>query len=143
MNTPSKAYVPKQIKDFVSISSIDMSYAPVDVKANYHRLAKAALRAVAKDLGLQTGEYDLRSNKGGIAVSGEITLHSDSLYIQFSQSPVQVFNRPAFMFRSVKSRKDFAGGHNCWMSYLDLLEYERAIATFTQVKDKIAFMVIP
>jgi hypothetical protein len=32
------------------------------------------------------GDYDLRSNEAGLAVSGEITLHADRLYVQVSQS---------------------------------------------------------
>lgn len=133
MNTPNTT--PKTVRDFVSISDINMSYAPVDVKANFHRLGKAALRAIAKDLGLQKGTYSIRSNMGGIAVSGEVTLHSDNLYIQFSQSTVMVYSRPAFMFRSVKSQKDYTGGVNHWMSYLDLLDYPQAIKKFKIIAD--------
>jgi hypothetical protein len=59
-----------------------------DAKAKrlFHRHARAQLLKLAEALGLQPGEYDLRSNEAGIAVSGEITLHADRLYVQASQS---------------------------------------------------------
>jgi hypothetical protein len=43
------------------------------------------LLALAAALGFGAGDYDLRSNEAGIAVSGEITLHADRLYVQASQ----------------------------------------------------------
>jgi hypothetical protein len=49
-----------------------------------------ALKALADALRLSSGEFDLRSNKGGIAVSGEVTLHGDDLYVQVSQSYFEV-----------------------------------------------------
>ena len=38
------------------------------------------LRRLAEALALQPAAFDLRFNKGGIAVSGEVTLHGDELY---------------------------------------------------------------
>ena len=57
-------------------------------KRLFHSRARSQLRRVATALGLQPGDYDLRSNQGGIAVSGEITLHSDHIYVQASQSAI-------------------------------------------------------
>ena len=55
-------------------------------KEKYHRIARKQLHKLAQQLDLKPDEYDIRSNKGGVAVCGEITLHTDSLYIQVSQS---------------------------------------------------------
>ncbi len=55
-----------------------------EAKTAFHREAKSSLRALARELGFGPDDYDLRSNYGGIAVSGEITLHSDQAYIQIS-----------------------------------------------------------
>ena len=53
-----------------------------DAKEAFHRTARRQLKLLAAALGLPTGGFDLRSNKGGIAVSGEVTLHADHLYVQ-------------------------------------------------------------
>jgi hypothetical protein len=87
-------------------------------KRLFHTRARRQLKKLADALGLPPEGYDLRSNKAGIAVSGEVTLHADHLYVQASQ--------PAFggdtgiLFRSCEGRKDYVGGSNNFAS-LDLL----------------------
>ena len=39
-----------------------------EAKRRFHRHARAQLLKLAEALGLQPGEFDLRSNEGGIAV---------------------------------------------------------------------------
>lgn len=70
--------------------------------------SKALLRRIAKQLGLQKGQFDLRYNPGGIAVSGEATLQTDRLYLQVSQ----LFGRTSLLYRTCNSRKDYCGGTN-------------------------------
>jgi hypothetical protein len=70
---------------------------------------KRQLRLVAKALALVPGQYDLRFNPGGIAVYGEVTLHTDSLYIQASHGCDL-----GVLVRSCKGRKDYSGGRNMW-----------------------------
>lgn len=41
-------------------------------KRRFHTTARSRLKKLAAELGLPLGSYDLRSNKTGIAVSGEI-----------------------------------------------------------------------
>ncbi|RTL74570.1 MAG: hypothetical protein EKK35_24555 [Bradyrhizobiaceae bacterium] len=89
-----------------------------EAKRLFHSRAKSQLRRVATALGLGPGSYDLRSNEAGIAVSGEITLHSDHLYVQVSQSAMGYHS--GILFRTCKGRKDFVGGPNNFAS-LDLL----------------------
>lgn len=72
---------------------------------------KSALRKVAKALGLQAGQYDLRFNPGGIAVWGEVTLHTDTVYIQASNG-----HSLGVLVRTCKGRKDYTGGRNNWLS---------------------------
>ena len=55
-------------------------------KQRFHTAARARMRQLAIALRLTPDSYDLRSNKAGIAVSGEITLHHEAVYIQISQS---------------------------------------------------------
>jgi hypothetical protein len=56
-----------------------------DAKRRFHHQARCRMLDLADALGLEPDEYDLRSNQGGIAVSGEVTLHADRLYVQASQ----------------------------------------------------------
>jgi hypothetical protein len=55
-------------------------------KRSMHSAGRAFLQRLARDLGLATSARDIRSNVAGIAVSGEVTLHTDRLYVQLSDS---------------------------------------------------------
>lgn len=87
-------------------------------KRQFHRLAHRQLGRLAKALDLPTGSYDMRSNMAGIAVSGEITLHAECIYIQASQ-PFGGFDS-GLLIRTCNGRKDYIGGPNNFAS-LDLL----------------------
>lgn len=79
----------------------------VHLKDTYHKKAKALLKHLAEnELGLKKDEYDLRSNKAGPASLGEVTLHTDKVYIQFGG----LYN--SILMRSCKGRKDYTGGSN-------------------------------
>jgi antirestriction protein ArdC len=93
-----------------------VAYDP-QAKRRFHLRARRQLRELAAVLGLQSGDYDLRSNQGGIAVSGEVTLHTDHLYVQVSQS---VLGDTGILYRHCQGRRDFTGGHNNFAP-LDLL----------------------
>ena len=94
-------------------------------KRLFHSRARPQLRRLATALGLQPGSYDLRSNQGGIAVSGEITLHSERLYVQAAQSVMGHDN--GILFRTCKGRKDYVGGPNNFAP-LDLLNRPEELA---------------
>jgi hypothetical protein len=89
-----------------------------EAKRLFHSRARSQLRRIATALGLEPGSYDLRSNQAGIAVSGEITLHGDHLYVQVSQSAMG--HHSGILFRTCEGRKDYRGGPNNFAS-LDLL----------------------
>jgi hypothetical protein len=74
--------------------------------------SKSVLRATAKEMGLKTGEYDLRFNGGGSAVHGDATLHTDSAYVQLS-TDVQL----GVLVRSCQGRRDYSGGANQWIGW--------------------------
>jgi hypothetical protein len=94
-------------------------------KRLFHSRARSQLRRLAMALGLAPGTYDLRSNPAGIAVSGEITLHTDCLYVQASQSVMGHEN--GILFRPCKGRKDHVGGPNNFAA-LDLLNRPEELA---------------
>jgi hypothetical protein len=96
-------------------------------KSAFHREARLRLKAVASALGLLPESYDLRSNKGGIAVSGEVTLHGEAIYMQASQ-PFAGGPETGLLIRSCKGRKDYTGGPNNFAP-LSMLEDPKALAT--------------
>ena len=96
-----------------------------DAKGRFHREARRQLLALAKELGLAPGGFDFRRNEGGIAVSGEATIHSDRLYVQISQPATG--NDTGILFRSCDGRRDYTGGRNNFAS-LDLLHRPAELA---------------
>ena len=88
-------------------------------KRRFHSTASARLRKLAIELGLPVGSYDLRSNQGGIAVSGEVTLHHEAVYIQVSQ-PATGWDT-GVLIRTCRGRRDYTGGPNTFapLSMLD------------------------
>ena len=87
----------------------DCSYEP-ERKRRFHATARARLRELAAELGLPAGSFDLRSNKGGAAVSGEITLHHDGVYVQVSQPATRADT--GILIRTCRGRRDYTGGAN-------------------------------
>lgn len=109
------------MKAFIKTARKYVGY-DAEAKKKFHRQAETVLKNLAKMLGYKEGDYDLRHNEGGIAVSGEITLHSDNLYVQFSQSALGA--NQGFMWRTCKGRKDYTGGPNQWMKWEQLENLE-------------------
>jgi len=103
----------------VKILKQDVSYDE-ELKNSFHKESKKVLKKLADKLGLKKGEYDILSNKGGIAGSGEISLHTDKLYIQIWQG----FNHNEMLYRTCKSRKDYTGGTNQYIHVQKLLDDE-------------------
>jgi hypothetical protein len=83
-------------------------------KDAFHKVVKIRLRKLAKILGLTTADYDLRTNKAGIAVCGETTLHTDNIYIQVSQSCLGPGHE--ILYRGCNGRKDYTGKRNHFAS---------------------------
>lgn len=79
-------------------------------KLAFHKAARTALKRLADELGLPADSYDLRSNKAGIAVSGEVVLHLDSAYLLVSQSVMG--SDKGVLIRTCNGRKDYTGGTN-------------------------------
>lgn len=86
-------------------------------KEDFHRVARKLLNQLRAELSDMYGIGAIRSNKGGIAVSGEVTLHLERLYVQVSQPG---FTKPPYdtgvMFRECKGHKDYSGGRNNFAS---------------------------
>jgi hypothetical protein len=85
------------------------SYEP-EGKRRFHATARAHLRKLADELGLPAGSYDLRSNQGGIAVSGEVILHHEKFYVHVSQPATRADT--GILIRTCRRRRDYTGGAN-------------------------------
>ncbi|MGX5805645.1 hypothetical protein ACWGS9_31140 [Bradyrhizobium sp. Arg314] len=79
-------------------------------KRRFHATARSRLKKLAAALCLPAGSYDVRSNKAGIAVSGEVTLHHTAVYIQVGQFGMS--SGYGILIRTCKGRKDYTGGAN-------------------------------
>jgi hypothetical protein len=90
----------------------------MDAKIAFHNAARQRLKQVAQHLGLAPEDYDLRTNKAGIAVSGETTLHCDGLYVQVGQSCMG--NNNGILFRGCDHRKDYTGHRNNFAALSEL-----------------------
>ncbi len=124
------------------LHGMDLAYN-AEAKAEYHRLARRYLKYIAKLLGLPKGSFDVRSNMGGIAVSGEVTLHTDDVYVQLSPFPLTFHD---ILIRTCKGRKDFTGGQNQWLpcSYIPIPfrfaeEVARVMAESRRMKGEVWF----
>ena len=98
----------------------DVSYDALRKHA-FHLAGKRLMRRIAGELSLAKEQYDLRSNLGGIAVSGEVTLHTDTLYLQLSQWALSGGRASIFLYRRCAGRKDYAGETNQWIAVERLL----------------------
>jgi hypothetical protein len=87
------------------------SLAKLETKEAFHTTAKAALKEVADALELPKGSYEIRSNKAGPAILGEVTLHGENIYVQVGESPHGI------LYRTCKGRKDYTGGGNQWLGW--------------------------
>lgn len=88
-------------------------------KKLFHSLGRKALKRLADALRLPKGQYDLRSNVAGPAVSGEVTLHGVEVYVQLSLGAMGAGRE--VMFRKVAGRKDYVGDRNHFASVHDLM----------------------
>ena len=93
-------------------------------KDHFHRAARAQMRRLADELGLEPGTYEIRSNRGGPAVSGEVTLHHERVYVQASQPP---FGGRGLLVRPCEGQRDYTGGRNT-LAPLSLLDDVEALA---------------
>lgn len=95
-------------------------------KRVFHAEGRAAMRRLADALSLNDGDYDIRSNKAGPAVSGEITLHGEEVWIQLSLSALGPGNE--IIYRRVRGRADHLGDRNRRASIRDLLAPDKFAA---------------
>ncbi len=99
-----------------------------DAKRLFHAEARKALRRLAEALQLDARDCDIRVCAGGPAVSGEVILHSDQLYVQVSLGG---YGPGEILFRRVTGRNDYCGGRNHWAGIRELLDPDRLAERLT------------
>ena len=84
--------------------------APYDEKHKntYLRMARRFLIQLGKELGLDPNDCDVRTNRAGIAVAGDVTLHHERIYITLGDCVGGMYG----LVRSCQGRKDYTGGQN-------------------------------
>lgn len=109
-----------------TLAEIDAGFSTYDYykKEELHRAARAALKKVAKAIGLAPGSFEIRSNKGGISVSGEVTLHGEQIYVQAGARSYMA----GVLYRTCSGRKDYCGHQNNFAELAELDQPERFAA---------------
>lgn len=78
-------------------------------KATFHRAAQRFLAKLAHELGLT--RWEVRSNKSGMAGSGEVTLHGERCYVQLYESCVGRRGL-SVLYRECNGMRDYVGKVN-------------------------------
>lgn len=113
------------------------SDAAAKAKAQFHTQGKTFLKALAEAIGLTPGTYDIRSNKAGIAVSGEVTLHGEKVYASL-QEKLSTGGGVEMMYRECNGRSDCKGGRN---NFVDMKDFKQEFVqgvVIDQLKDMAA-----
>lgn len=76
-------------------------------KEQFLKCSKRVAKQIATALELPEGSFESRTNRGGVAVSGDVHLHAEHLYVDFSQSALCFTH--GFMYRGCKDRTDYGG----------------------------------
>lgn len=121
MPVSNNVEVPEELVALHRINGYTVENAKL--KDQFHHYGTIFLRRLADALGLAPEHYELRSNRGGMAVSGEVTLHSDDIYIQLAEFGTTVGVK--MLFRTCNHREDYCGHENHYssLSVLSLPEH--------------------
>jgi hypothetical protein len=131
-NTTTKPRKPSKrsaISQFIRIATRNMAIHAYDdenaaIKQQFLELGKRVMGYLAEMLDLEKADRDISVNAGGVACSGDIYLHSDTVFVNFCQSALGPGY--GFMYRKPKNRKDSCGGANHWMQYEQLRDMATA-----------------
>ena len=84
-----------------------LRYSGIGYKGKFHTAGKAFLKAFIKELGIEK-PYNILSGRGGPAVLGEVTLHTNHLYVCFGEYSY---------WRTCDCITDYSGGPNNQIKY--------------------------
>jgi len=107
------------------IHDLDVEDHAASPKVLMRRHGEKLLKYVAQSLGFEKGHFNLSYHPAGIAVSGDVTLHSDHLYLELNESSC---GGVEILYRQCHGMKDSVGGHNYFKRVEHLLEDEDDVA---------------
>lgn len=102
------------------VANAQLSYHEEN-KEHFLRETRRLAARFATELELSPAQFDLRVNRGGIAGSGDVTLHADHLYVMLN-AEIDFGRGRAFMFRGCRSRQDYTGLGNRWTLWREVGE---------------------
>jgi len=102
---------------FVNLSS--QSDYNEERKERYRKLGKEILKQLAEIMKLEKGSFDIRWNPGGIACSGDHTLHAEWFYLALHDN----LGAGWFYYRTCKGRNDYSGGPNILYAWTKLTAF--------------------
>ena len=108
-------------------------YRPINPsqKNSFQRLGLAFVRQLAVDVGMTPGSYRVSYNKGGPAVSGDVTLHHKNVYVQFNADQICKW----ILYRSCNGMKDYTGGINRQEYWRNLTDEDGYMAFVEKLQD--------
>ena len=137
---------PKQFVSTAEFTNINgYSDSAQAVKTDWLNTGRSLMRKLAKELGLPKDSFDIRVNPAGPAVSGDVHLHGDFIYVALEQSCT---GNAMFYWRFCNGRKDFTGQYNRWEKFdvlLDLPAFAEKILNsrpLTEVKSPHGFTFV-
>jgi hypothetical protein len=104
-------------------------------KSRFHQEAMVIAKVIAKKLGLSPKDFNIRSNKAGPAVCGEVVLHTINVYVQFSQfycGPDQ----PGILYRMCNGLRDYSGGMNQYWKWDKLKDLDAFVSRLKTISEK-------
>lgn len=122
------------IDQFLEVARQSVEYDHF-AKEKFHSLGKRVMKEIAKRLELDPGTYDVRSNKGGIAVSGEVTLHGEDIHVWMQQSCVGP-EQTIIIFRRCNGRKDYTGETNNTRDAEELAHIDNLVDQIQNVRQR-------
>ena len=87
-------------------------------KKEYARLGRKVARRLAEAID-QSGA-NVRWNKAGPAVAGDVTMHGNRIAVYFTGGPMFTGEHAQFLYRRVEGKHDHTGGGNRWLPYTSL-----------------------
>jgi len=112
----------------------DSECGPGNLKNEYKKLGRRILKYIAEKMALTPDQYDIRWNPGGIACSGDSTLHTDKVYVALHDNCGSGW----FYWRTVKGRKDYSGGANQiirWDNFRTVADVDKLVARLREAQD--------
>lgn len=100
-----------------------------DNKEMFRKASTGILKELAPLIG--GTKKDVRFNAGGIAVSGDATLHTDNFYISMN---ADMGSSLGILARTCKHKKDYTGGGNNWIPFRELADLHRVAEIITGMR---------